>query len=157
MLLRFSILCTILLVIELYAFQAFKTIIKTKWILISYEVISIVALVYIIYSFTQFDRSVGQTKQTLFTMGLLLLVYVPKILVTVVMLGEDIYRIIMGSVNYFINNDGNGDFLASRRKFVSQIGLGLAAVPFLSLIYGMTIGKYNYKVIKQRIFFAGLA
>ncbi|WP_298221317.1 metallophosphoesterase [Flavobacterium sp.] len=156
MLLRFLILCTILVVIELYAFQAFKTIIKAKWILISYEVISLAALVYIIYSFTQFDRSVGQTKQTLFTMGLLLLVYVPKILVTVVMLGEDIYRIIMGSVNYFINNDGNGDFLASRRKFVSQIGLGLAAVPFLSLIYGMTFGKYNYKVIKQRIFFPDL-
>jgi hypothetical protein len=43
--------------------------------------------------------------------------------------------------------------VASRRKFVSQVGLGLAAIPFMSLIYGITIGKYNYKVIKQRIFF----
>jgi hypothetical protein len=30
---------------------------------------------------------------------------------------------------------------------VSQLGLGLA-VPLLSLIYGITVGKYNYKVIK---------
>jgi predicted MPP superfamily phosphohydrolase len=44
--------------------------------------------------------------------------------------------------------------LASRKKFVSQVGLGLAAIPFMSLIYGITIGKYNYKVIKQRIFFS---
>jgi hypothetical protein len=36
---------------------------------------------------------------------------------------------------------------------VSQVDLGLAAIPFMSLIYGITIGKYNYKVIKQRIFF----
>jgi predicted MPP superfamily phosphohydrolase len=46
--------------------------------------------------------------------------------------------------------------VASRRKFVSQVGLGLAAIPFMSLIYGITIGKYNYKVIKQRIFFPDL-
>jgi predicted MPP superfamily phosphohydrolase len=39
--------------------------------------------------------------------------------------------------------------LASRRKFVSQVGLGLAAIPFMSLIYGITIGKYNYKVINS--------
>lgn len=155
MLLRLLFLCTILLVVELYTFQAFKTLIKTRWILISYELISLAALVFIVYSFTQFDRSVGQTKQTLFTLGLLLLVYIPKIVLTVVMLGEDIYRVLMGGIHYFINND-NGDFLPNRRKFISQIGLGLAAVPFLSLIYGMTIGKYNYKVIRQQVFFPDL-
>ena len=46
--------------------------------------------------------------------------------------------------------------MPDRRKFISQLGLGLAAIPFLSLLYGVTIGKYNYKVIKQRIFFPDL-
>jgi hypothetical protein len=46
--------------------------------------------------------------------------------------------------------------LASRRKFVSQVGLGLAAIPFMSLIYGITIGKYNYKVIKTAYLFPDL-
>ena len=32
----------------------------------------------------------------------------------------------------------------------------LAAVPFLSLIYGMTVGKYNFKVIRQTLFFPDL-
>jgi predicted MPP superfamily phosphohydrolase len=91
----------------------------------------------------------------MFTMGLLLLVYVPKIILTLLLLGEDIFRIGAGSVNYFLEND-NVAFLNSRRKFVSQIGLGLAAIPFMSLIYGITVGKYNYKVIKQRIFFPDL-
>lgn len=144
-----------LFVIELYAFQAFKTILKDKWFLIGYAVLSLAILIYIVYGFMNFDRSVGQTKQTMFVMGLMLVVYVPKIVLAIVLLGEDIFRLVMGSVNYFVEND-NESFLGSRRKFVSQLGLGLAAIPFLSLLYGVTVGKYNYKVIKQRIFFPDL-
>jgi predicted MPP superfamily phosphohydrolase len=124
--------------------------------LVTYQIISLLLMVFIVYSLMQFDRSVGQTKQTMFTMGLLLLVYVPKLILALVLLGEDVFRVGAASVNYFIENNENSDFFAARRKFVSQIGLGLAAVPFLSLLYGETIGKYNYKVIKQRIFFPDL-
>ena len=38
----------------------------------------------------------------------------------------------------------------------SQVALGIAAIPFASLLYGMTIGKYNFKVIKQTLFFPDL-
>ena len=155
MVFRILLLGFILLVIEVYAFQAFRTIVKLKWLLVSYQIISALVLLFILYSFTKFDSSVGQTKQTMFTMGMLLVVYVPKLIVTFLLLGEDIFRIGAGSVNYFLENN-NDAFLGSRRKFVSQIGLGLAVIPFMSLIYGITIGKYNYKVIKQRIFFPDL-
>ncbi|MFV8341795.1 metallophosphoesterase [Flavobacterium sp. XS2P39] len=156
MILRILLLCLVLLIIEFYTFQVLKTLIKLKWVLISFQLISILVLAYIIFSLYQFDRSVGQTRQMMVTMGLLLIVYVPKLILTLVLLGEDIFRIGAGSVNYFIDKNDNVAFFASRRKFVSQIGLGLAAVPFLSLIYGVTIGKYNYKVIKQQIFFPDL-
>lgn len=156
MILRILILCFVFLIIELYAFQVLKTLVKIKWVLVSYQIISILFLIFILYSFSQFDRSVGQTKQTLLTMGLVLIVYVPKLMLMLVLFSEDIFRIGAGSVNYFMKNKDSVDFLASRRKFVSQVGLGLAAIPFLSLIYGVTIGKYNYKVIKQRIFFPDL-
>lgn len=155
MVIRILLLSFVLLIIELYAFQALKTLVKLKWILVSYQIISLVVLVFIVYSFMKFDRSVGQTQQTMFTMGLLLVVYVPKMILTLLLLGEDIFRVGAGSVNYFLEND-DVTFLSSRRKFVSQIGLGLAAIPFMSLIYGITVGKYNYKVIKQRIFFPDL-
>jgi len=155
MVFRLLFFIVFLFVIELYAFQAVKTLVKDKWILVAYGVLSLAILIYIIYGFFSFDRSVGQTKQTMFVMGLMLVVYIPKIVLTVVLLGEDIFRVGAGAVNYFVEND-NESFLNSRRKFVSQIGLGLAAIPFLSLLYGVTIGKYNYKVIKQRIFFPDL-
>lgn len=153
---RFLFLFLILLAVEFYAFQALRTLIKLKSVLIAYQIVSFVLLVFIIYSFMQFDRSVGQTKQTMFTMGLVLLVYIPKLVLTLVLLGEDIFRIGAGSLNFFIAKNQDVAFFASRRKFVSQIGVGLAAVPFLSLIYGIFEGRFNYKVIKQRIFFPDL-
>jgi uncharacterized protein len=145
-----------LFVIELYAFQAFKTIVKDKWFLVGYGVLSFAVLIYIVYGFFSFDRSVGQTHQTMFLMGLMLVVYVPKIVLAIVLLGEDIFRVGASLVNYIMYNVPRREIMPDRRKFVSQLGLGLAAIPFLSLIYGVTIGKYNYKVIKQRIFFPDL-
>lgn len=156
MILRFAILCALFLFIEFYSYQAFRTLIRLRWALISYQIISLLLLVFIIYSFTQFDRSVGQTKQTMFTMGLMLLVYVPKIVLTLIMFGEDIFRIGASLLNYFMYNAPRKEMMPDRRKFVSQIALGLAAVPFLSLIYGIFEGKYNFKVFKQTVFFPDL-
>ena len=156
MIFRLLVFLLIFALIETYAFQAIRTLVKNKTFLWGYVVLSLVLLLYIIYGFTQFDRSVGQTQSSLRTMGLMLLVYVPKILITLVLFGEDVFRIVMGGINYFVEYNNDAAFLPSRRKFVSQVGLGLAAIPFLSLIYGIFEGRYNFKVIKQAIFFPDL-
>jgi predicted MPP superfamily phosphohydrolase len=156
MVIRILLLFFILFIVELYAYQALRTLVKLKWALVSYQIISVLLLAFIIYSFSKFDRSVGQTQQSMLTMGLILLIYIPKIMLTLILLSEDVFRIGAGTVNHFFKYNDNINFLASRRKFISQIGLGLAAVPFLSLIYGVTKGKYNFKVIKQRIYFPDL-
>ena len=155
MILRFLFIFGILLTIEIYAYQAIKTLLKWKWALHIYQFASVALLIYIVFTVLQYDRTVGQTQKSLFTMAVLLLVYIPKIMLSLVMLGEDIFRLGHGVVNYFINND-NANYLPNRRKFVSQIGLGLAAIPFLSLLYGIFEGRYNFKVIKQAIFFPDL-
>lgn len=153
MLLRWLFFILIVFLIEVYAFQAFKTVSKIRWVHWTYVLVSLAALVYIIYSFTQFDRSVGQTKQTLFTFGLLLLVYIPKMILFAVMFGEDFFRVISGVITHFMGDHNRGSFLPDRRVLVSQMALGLAAVPFLSLLYGMTVGKYNFKVVPQTLYF----
>ena len=142
--------------IEIYAFQAFKTTIKTKWILVVYQIISLAILVYIVWSLSQFDRSVGQNRQSVITIGLILIVYVPKIFLTLFMFGEDLIRLIRGAINYFVEYDNASSYIPERRKFVSQIALVIAAIPFASLIYGIFEGKYNFKVIKQQVFFPDL-
>jgi len=152
---RLIILFVIIAIVELYSFQVIKTVTKSKWILIVYAVISVAAIVFITYELMKYDRSVGQTKATLITLGLLLLVLLPKLVLTFVLLLEDVTRILIGTVTHFMGHNSDS-FLPERRKFVSQVAIGLAAVPFLSLIYGMTIGKYNYKVIRQTLFFPDL-
>ena len=145
----------ILLIIEIYSFQVVKTIFRNKWVLIIYLLVSAVLFCYLIYSFSTFDRSKGQNKYTLFVIGLFLLVYVPKLFASLILILEDIFRVFEGAIKYFVD-EHKGAFLPERRKFVSQIALGLAAIPFSSLLYGITIGKYNFKVIKQTVSFDDL-
>lgn len=152
---RWILFIVFVALIEIYTFQAVKTLTKIRWVQYTYLVVSLLIIIYIAYQFTQFDRSVGQTKQTMFTLGLLLITFLPKIIITVVMFGEDVIRVFDGFMKEFLGNS-NESFLPDRRKFVSQAALGLAAIPFLSLLYGMTKGKYNFKVIKQTIFFPDL-
>lgn len=152
---RWVVLLLIILIIEIYAFQAVKTFTKVRWVQLTYIVISFAAVAFVFYGFSKFDRGVGQTQMFMMTIGVMLLVLVPKLLITFIMLLEDILRLLLGTKNYFANY-GNDTFLPERRKFVSQVALGIAAVPFLSLIYGMTIGKYNYKVLRQTLFFDDL-
>ena len=152
-LLVFLILCSIL---EFYSYQAIRNILPNNWILNCYKIISFLLMIYILYRFTKFDRSQGQTRQDMYTVGFFVVVYLPKFILTLAMFGEDIFRFFYGAYNNFYPKEEGQTFLASRRKFVSQIGLGLAAVPFLSLLYGITIGKYNYKVINQTLFYPDL-
>ncbi|AWH83997.1 phosphoesterase [Flavobacterium album] len=140
---------------EVYTFFAVKTVVKARWMLWAYAGISLFIIAFIIWSFTQYDRTVGPNKRSLFTVGLMLLTVVPKMIVGIILLGEDVFRIIGGLIRSFLGNEEQS-FLQERRKFVSQVALGLAAIPFLSLLYGMKWGKYNYKVRKETIYFPDL-
>lgn len=153
---RWIILFVIIAIIEIYAFQAVKTFTKVKWVQLLYVFISIIALFFVVYEFSKFDRTIGQTHMTMITVGVMLLVLIPKLMITFVMVLEDVFRLIVGTKNYFSNYGEEATFLPERRRFVSQIALGIASVPFLSLMYGMTIGKYNYKVLRQVLYFDDL-
>jgi predicted MPP superfamily phosphohydrolase len=142
--------------VEWYAFQAFKTAFDSKWLLRAYLLVSFLAFVYLVYAFLKFDRSQGQTHQTLVMLGLFLLIYIPKILVTVFLLAEDILRLIVGAYQYFSQTETPGSFLPGRRKFVSRMALALAAVPFTSIIYGIWQGRYNFRVLKNTVYFDDL-
>lgn len=140
---------------EIYTFQAVKVSTKSRWAPWVFLFISLVITAYIIYSFMNFDRREGQNKQSLLAIGLLLITLVPKLVILVVMLGEDIIRFIGGCIRAFAGQKEQ-PFLQERRRFVSLAALGIAAIPFLSLWYGMTKGKYNFKVHRSTITFPDL-
>jgi len=75
------------------------------------------------------------------------------------MFGEDIVRLLVGGYNYVADNFFSGSskkYIPNRRHFISKLALGLAAIPFASLLYGMYKGKYNYKVLKYTLHFEDL-
>jgi len=156
---RFVIFFSILVLIDFYAFQAFKTVVKNNYLIVIYFLISLIVLGYLAYSIYNYDNSKGPSSESLRAVGVLLLLYLPKLVLIVFMLGEDILRIITGGyqfVNQIFFEGNKTQYIPDRRKFVSQLALGLAAIPFTSLIYGMFIGKYNYKVITHTLFFDDL-
>lgn len=142
--------------VEYYSFQTIKTVTRSKWILAIYVITSMVFIVYLLYFFMTHERGQGQNKQTLWTMGFFLLIYLPKIILTLVLVTEDVFRVIQGTISHFMGYTDNSEFLPARRKFISQVALGLAAIPFTSLLYGITLGKYNFKVKKKTLFFPDL-
>lgn len=153
-LIRIAILLVIIVLLELYAFQAIKTITKSKIIRFSWLFVSIAVYVNFLYVALTYDRTQGQTPQFQMAMGLMLTVLIPKIVVLLIMFGEDIYRWILKLISAISSNDTKP--LAGRRKFISQLALGLAAIPFASFFYGIIQGKYNYKVIKYQLSFKDL-
>jgi uncharacterized protein len=154
MIFRLVLFFSFIILIEVYAFYAFKIVLKNKTYEYIYIAINVLIIGYIIYSFTQFDRTTGQTSQSLFVVGLLFITFIPKLVLSGFLFLEDITRLIRGIFNLLSTE--NKPFLPKRREFISQVAIFTAAIPFFSILYGVTKGKYNFKVIKQKITFKNL-
>ncbi|MEC7782332.1 MAG: metallophosphoesterase [Bacteroidota bacterium] len=142
------------ILIDIYAFQAFRTFSKSVWLNSSYILVSLGVLAFLIYTLSTLDRSKGITTDEMYVFGWFLVFFVPKLLFILFMFGEDLIRFIVGA---FTALSGKESFyMPSRRKFVSAIALGVAAIPFASLIYGMYKGKYRYRVLSYQLEFDDL-
>lgn len=154
---RWTILLLVFILVEFYSYQALRQLSKNPWVLVGYIIISVAVITYVVYGFLQFDRTLGQNKQSMLAMGLIMLFYLPKLLITLILLVEDAGRLFMGTANYFISSSNASDsFMPERRKFVSQMALGIAALPFLSIMHGITRGRYKFQVHEQKVFFDDL-
>lgn len=144
----------IFLAVEFYAFQALKTITKNRYIRIVWILVALAIYINLFYVLFSTPRTAGQTKAFQMALGLLLTFFVPKVVMLLVMFGEDLVRVIQKLVSYV--SSGPTQPIASRRVFVSKLALGLAAIPFASFIYGIIQGRYNYKVLKYQLVFDDL-
>jgi len=152
---KWLIFVAIYAIVDFYAFQAIKTITKNNGIHYLHVLISIVVVGNFIYQFTQASDGRVLSPEKSYAFGFLLTLLALKIVVVPIMFSEDVFRGIVGIYNkMFSSNDTF--YLPSRRKFVSQIALGIAAIPFTSLLYGMYRGKYNFKVLKYTLHFEDL-
>jgi len=154
---RLIIFIIFVLALDFYALQSFRSVVRNPWVTYGYIAISIVVFGNLIYQGYTLDRSSGINSGFYLAFAVFVLVYVPKLVLLVFMFGEDIFRLFEAAVNYFVSkSDESSALFSSRRKFIGQLALGIAAIPFISILYGITKGKYNFKVLKYTLEFDDL-
>lgn len=109
---------------------------------------------YLFYVLFTTPRTAGQTKGFQMAIGFLLTFLIPKAVILLVMFGEDIFRGASALISRFGASETQP--MVGRREFVSKLALGIAAIPFISFLYGVVQGRYNYKVLKYKLTFDDL-
>lgn len=136
-----------------YASQALRTLQIGRWVLPTYWLICAATLAFIYYQLSN-EISVENEFFRTYAIGAYIMLFVFQSFLVLFLFSEDIFRIVRAIISFF--NPDMGPVWASRRKFVSQLALGVAAVPTLGLLYGIFKGKYNYKVLRYTLTFDDL-
>ena len=155
--LRWVVFIIIFGVIDAYAYQAFRTVNKSQWLNVLYWIVTLFVIGNFIFHYYGFNRRDGFSHAHAYAFGFFVAILMPKMVLLLVMLGEDIFRVPLAIYRYFTEGESaKGNYFASRRHFISQIALGIATIPFASILYGIYRGKYNYKVLKYTLHFEDL-
>jgi predicted MPP superfamily phosphohydrolase len=150
---NFLIIAGIFLFLEIYIYQAIRTLTENSWLRIGYWVISLIIYGIFAYEITHLQRSDRSTARAQIMVSLFVIFILPKIFVVLFLLIDDIVRI-GGYLIGFAQPTEN--FFPERRKFLSLVGLGMSGVLSALFIDGITFGKYRHKVRKVKVKFPGL-
>lgn len=154
--LRWIIFIAFYLALGIYVLQALKAVTRYPWVYFAYMGISLIVLLNFIYQFTwgeEAGRVLSVAKSYAF--GFLLTMITFKLITIIFLFSEDIFRFLSGTYHRFFG--GTKEFsLPERRRFLSMIAMGVAAIPFGALLYGMYRGKYNFKVLNYNLEFEDL-
>ncbi|MEK6152082.1 metallophosphoesterase [Flavobacteriaceae bacterium 3-367] len=154
--LRWIVFIIFYLVLGFYSLQALKTASRYPWVYYLYMVVSLLVLGNFIYQFTwgaEAGRVLSRPKSYAF--GFLMAMLVFKIITIIFLFSEDIFRLVTGVYQKFFGTTQEFT-IPTRRRFLSVVALGIAALPFSALLYGMYKGKYNFKVLKYQLEFDDL-
>lgn len=99
-------------------------------------------------------------KHIYFFTGLLVLLYVPKLIFIIFHFIEDVIHYFR--MLHFLKKASKAISLGetlppqARMTLISEIGIVLAIIPFASIVYGISEGKFNFKVKSVELFFPNL-
>lgn len=161
----FLIIAAITLLLDWYVFYGLKTFVK-DWkskgrkqaVLFGYLLTSVVITVLLLGGFGSFSTAKGMTPYHEWVLSLFITFFITKIFFTLILLIGDIGRLFYGAGNRIVNHDHKSGepFFPARRKFISEIAILFAAVPFTAFFYAMLKGKYDFKLFRQTVYFDDL-
>lgn len=153
---RLVVFIVFYLLLSFYVLQAIKTVSRLSWLSYMFIVISILVLGNLIFQ-VRFSGAEGLSfiRAQNYATGFLLAMLIFKIITIAFLFSEDIFRLAKGIYQKLFGTSKQF-VLPQRRKFLSLIALGIAAIPFGALLFGMVKGKYNFKVLKYTLEFEDL-
>jgi uncharacterized protein len=161
--LRLFIFLGILFLLDIYTYWGVRSITykydSSKYWRTGYLIIILFTYIGLAYLFLYFSKRplhAGVVKNLLIGFFFSFLVF--KLLFSLFLAIDDLLRVISYLFKFISNflTSKAPVIYPSRRKFIGQIGMGVAAIPFLSMLYGITKGKYNYKVKALKLKFKNL-
>ena len=165
MLIRFLILLAVLLLIDFYFFQALKTIavdwseMKRNIAFRTYWAITAFSVVFGVFTILTYQHPLLPKFVYLYTNCLIFIIVVSKLIGSLFLMIDDVQRLIQWIISLFnqnkseINTVKNG---ISRAKFLSYGALTLAAVPLVSMIYGMIKTAFDFTIRREKIILGNL-
>lgn len=154
------------LLVDLYSYRGINRLalnLNSTWTIIvniAFFALTAVALFLIIRMVVmsgkiEYQRLMNIMKKS---MGYLILIYVPKLFFILFLLVRDLivmFSVLISRFRIAGSPDGN-DLIISRADFILRLGLIVAVIPFLSIIYGIWKGKYNYRISRIKLKFKNL-
>lgn len=138
---------------EVYTCHLIYKFTKKRSVVFAYLLLLVTILASLFFYFNGADKSKGQTAESMHVMALLLLFLLPKMLISIPLFVEDMFRFTRWTSNKFIYKK---IIKNSRSSLLTRIVLIAAGLLTLSIIYGVFVGKYNFKVREETIVFKDL-
>ena len=156
---RWFFLFIVFLAIEIYAFQAFKTVSKNSWLTKTYILLNtliflnfFLRVIYVYQNELSYSDQFYGNLSIPFALFFTLVCF--KLIIILFLFFEDISRAVLSIINFFFSFSDAKIF--ERRSFLSKIALLVASIPIPFVLYGIYKGRYNYKVYKYDLIFDDL-
>ncbi|GAA4313229.1 metallophosphoesterase [Nibribacter koreensis] len=156
---RLIITLILILLLDVYVFQAVRTVMMgssplfKKSAYFIYWALSLFTLGTILLA--MFTRGTAPNPMRMQVANILFIFFVSKAVIVLFLLVDDLVRLVQ-----LISNTVRGpeklQFNLGRHKFLSQMALVMGAIPLGTLVWGMVKGAYDYQVKKVTLKFPNL-
>jgi uncharacterized protein len=166
---RTLIFLLLLALIDLYAFQAFRHVIKgysrvtIRWINTLYLIVSVYCISLIVLTLFTDWHNWNKDFRT-YGLAFLVIVIFSKIILCIFVFLDDLvrlFRVVYRKIAALVRRPETVKTIlqarpVSRSDFIIRMGLFIGAIPFFSMLYGMAGNAYRYQVRKLTLRFPEL-
>ncbi len=166
--LRILVLGFFLLLLDWYFYQAISVALKdssaNKKNIVFYSYWGFTAFSFVLFLIPTFFQIADWPKFIkVYVFAFVIMLLISKLIGTVFIVADDIIRLFRWIGNFFTKFYSSGSVETipaeggiSRLKFLNYLALGMAAIPFMSFVYGMVKGAFDIKIHRAKVILPNL-